>query len=46
MPRFTIPRTAHCESGALAMTGTQAWILVLAVCVIALVNLISLFRSP
>ena len=27
------------------MTSTQTWILIIAVCVIALVNLISLFRS-
>ena len=45
MPRYAIPRTAHCEGGALAMTSTQAWVLVLAVCIIALVHVISLFRS-
>ena len=28
MPRWTIPRTANCDGGALAMTALQAWILV------------------
>lgn len=28
------------------MTSTQAWILVIAVCVIALAYLVSLFRGP
>ena len=45
MPRYTIPRVAHCAGGQLAMTSTQAWVLVLAVCVIALVHVIGLFRS-
>lgn len=45
MPRYAVPRTAHCESGALPMTATQAWILVLSVAVIALVQVIGLFRA-
>ena len=45
VPRYTIPRTAHCDAGALAMTSTQAWILVLSVAVIAFVQVIGLFRS-
>ena len=45
MPRYMIPRVAHCETGALPVTGTQAWVLVLSVAVIALVQVIGLFRA-
>jgi hypothetical protein len=45
MPRFTIPRTARCEGGALAMTTLQAWILIAEVGIIALAYLVGLFRG-
>ena len=45
MPRYTIPRTAHCDTGALAMTTLQAWILIVLVGIIALAYLIGLFRG-
>ena len=45
MPRWTIPRVAHCESGALAVTTLQAWILIVEVGIIALAYLVGLFRG-
>ena len=45
MPRYTIPRTAHCDTGALAMTNLQAWILIVLVGIIALAYLVGLFRG-
>jgi len=45
MPRFTIPRTAHCDGGQLAMTNLQAWVLIVEVGIIALAYLIGLFRG-
>lgn len=45
MPRLHHPRTVHCASGELPMTSTQTWILIIAVCVIALASLIGLFRA-
>ena len=44
-PRYTIPRTAHCNGGALAMTNLQSWILIAEVGVIALAYLVGLFRG-
>jgi hypothetical protein len=45
MPRFTIPRTAHCDGGQLAMTTLQAWILIVLIGIIALAYLVGLFRG-
>jgi hypothetical protein len=45
MPRYTIPRTAHCDTGALAMTTLQAWILIAEAGIIALYCLVGLFRG-
>ena len=45
MPRYTTPRTAHCESGALAVTNMQAWVIVVEVGIIALAYLVGLFRG-
>ena len=45
MPRYTIPRTAHCDGGQLAMTTLQAWILIVEVGIIALYCLVGLFRG-
>ena len=44
MPRYTIPRTANCEGGALAMTTFQ-WVLAVEVGIIALAYLVGLFRG-
>ena len=45
MPRFTVPRTANCDGGQLAMTTLQAWILIAEVGIIALAYLVGLFRG-
>ena len=44
MPRFTIPRTAHCDGGQLAMTTFQI-VLIVEVGIIALAYLVGLFRG-
>jgi len=45
VPRYTIPRTANCQGGSLAMTTLQAWILTVEVGIIALAYLVGLFRG-
>jgi hypothetical protein len=45
MPRYAIPRVAHCDGGQLTVTTLQGWVLVVEVGIIALAYLVGLFRG-